>query len=202
MLERIMGTKSKIKILRKMIENEKREFTLEDLVKITKQSFGTVHPALHDLNRTRVVIVRKMGRSKLYSINTRHVLFKKIKELLRAEKNSFIKIAKKFTKEIIADKKNIIDNVKNMILFGSAARGEIFGEKSDIDILIIYIHEKVKENISRAAQQFIDKYDVEIVPMYLSVQESKNRVKKIDRFMYNVLREGIILYGDIKWLEK
>jgi len=89
------------------------------------------------------------------------------------------------------------------VLFGSVARGEA-SEKSDIDILIIYKKNEssVKENIGKEAQKFLDIYDAEIIPAYLSVKEAGKKRKRFDRFMMNALNEGKVLYGDIKWLGK
>jgi len=196
MLEKILSSKAKIRILREMIETN-REFTFEDITKAINMSFGTVHPILKDLVDSRILIVRKMGRSKLYKINERHLLYNKLKKMFKAEKEGFNKVAKKFARLLV--KKGI----KNIILFGSVARGEPT-EKSDIDLLVIYKGNEAlaKDNISKLSQEFLNKYDVEIVPTYLSVKEAKNRRRKFDRFIMNVLNEGKVLFGDVKWLEK
>ncbi len=197
MIENILGSRVKIKILRKLALFDKREFTFEELSKSLNLSFGAVHPALKGLSDARIVAARKMGKSKLYSINKKHLIFKEIKSLFNAETASFLKVAMKFAKT--ADKKWI----ENIVLFGSVARGEA-SEKSDIDILIIYKKNEssVRENIGKQAQKFLDVYDLETVPTYLSVKEALKRRKRFDRFMMNVLNEGKLLYGDIGWLEK
>ncbi len=197
MIENILGSKVKVKIIRKMLLSENREVNFEDLTRSLNLSFGTVHPALKEMTNTRIVTVRKIGKSKLYKINKTHVLFKELKMLFKAEVENFVKIAIKFAKKV--NKKNI----KNIILFGSVARAES-SIKSDIDILIIYkINEQdIKENVNREVQKFLDLYDVEIVPVYLSHKESIKRRNKFDRFLMNILNEGKVLYGDIRWLEK
>jgi predicted nucleotidyltransferase len=196
MLEKILSSKAKIRILREMIETN-REYTFEDITKTINMSFGTVHPILKDLADSRILIVRKMGRSKLYKINEKHLLYNKLKKMFKAEKEGFNIVAKKFARLLV--KKGI----KNIILFGSVARGEPT-EKSDIDLLVIYKGNEAlaKDNISKLSQEFLNKYDVEIVPTYLSVKEAKNRRRKFDRFIMNVLNEGKVLFGDVKWLEK
>ena len=78
-LEKIIGKKSHIKILRILIDNEKQEFCLEDIGKILDMSCGTLHPSLKELADTRIVTVRKVGRSIVYRINTHHILFKPVK---------------------------------------------------------------------------------------------------------------------------
>lgn len=196
MLDNILGSKVKIKIIRKLVSLENREFNFEELSKSLNLSFGAVHPALRELSDSRIVVVRKMGKSKLYSINKKHLIFNEIKNLFNVETASFLKVAIKFSKTV--DKKGI----KNILLFGSVARGEA-SEKSDIDILIIYKNKSFeKENIDAQTQKFLDMHDVEIIPTYLSMKEALKRRKKFDRFIMNVINEGKVLYGDIKWLEK
>jgi predicted nucleotidyltransferase len=194
-LEKIVGARSKVKILREMVAAEEREYCLEDLVKATGQSFGTVHPALKDLLDSRIVIVRKMGRSKLYKVNTRHVLFNRIKELLQEEEKGIMAIAEEFVDRLNKTR------IKNVVLFGSAARGD-FGERSDIDLLIIFSRKKPEDDVEKVLRELLDKYDVDIVPTYLSMGEVRNRLKGTDRFILNVVNEGKLLYGDDKWLEK
>ncbi len=196
MIEDILGSKVKIKIIRKLALSEDREFGFEELSKALSLSFGAVHPALKELSDCRIVAARKIGKSKLYSINKKHLVFHEIKGLFGAEAAAFLRVAVKFTKSV--DKKGI----KNILVFGSVARGDA-NDKSDIDILIIYKSKSfVKENVNMHIQKFLDKYDAEIVPAYLSMKEALKRRKRFDRFMMNVINEGKILYGDIRWLEK
>ncbi|MFQ5884053.1 MAG: nucleotidyltransferase domain-containing protein [Thermoplasmata archaeon] len=195
MLENIIGARSKVKILREMMQTDDREYCLEDLVKATDQSFGTVHPSLNSLVDSRMVLVRKIGKSKLYRVNRRHVLYEKVKELMLEERNRFITIAKEFSDGL---KKR---NIKNIVLFGSVARGD-FGEKSDIDILVIYSRREPEDEVFDRVDALLDKYDVAIVPVFLSVSEARNRLRKSDQFMLNALEEGKVLYGDARWLGK
>ncbi len=193
MLENILGSRSKMKLLREMVRNEEREYCLEDLVKATKQSFGTVHPALGSLVESRIIVVRKMGRSKLYRVNQRHVLYEKITDLIYAERDGYLDIAKEFSEGL--EKKHI----RNIILFGSVARGD-FTERSDIDVLVVYSRTKPEDAVLEIVGTLTDKYDVTIVPVYLSVTEVRDRMKRADPFILNVLEEGKVLYGDAKWL--
>ena len=196
MIENILGSKIKIKILRKLII-ENMEITFEEIGRTLSLSFGSVYPAINSLVMQRIIIFRRIGRSKLYSINKKHILFKELHSLFESEKEGFMNIAKSFAKSI--DKKNI----KNIVLFGSVAREE-FTEKSDIDLLVIYIknEEDVKSIVGYQIEKFLDLYDVEIVPVYISLNEFFKRRKGFDRFILNIINEGKILYGDNKWLEK
>lgn len=195
MLEKILGKKSKVKILRFLISNYEQEYCLDNLVKATGMSCGTIHPALGELVDTRVVIQRKVGRSTVYKINKSHIFFNKIKELIETEKNSFLDIAKEFTSNFSKD------YISAVILFGSVARGD-FNEKSDIDLLIVYNSEKAKKQIRNHIDKILDIYDILIIPIFLSSGEIEERIRRFDNFIITVINEGKLLYGEASWLKK
>jgi len=189
MLEKILSSKSKVKILRLLIKNSGREFCLDDIVKGTGSSSGTIFPGLRSLVSLRMILVRKIGKTKLYKINERSPMYPKLKELFKKEESMLLDIAKEFVSEL--DKKNI----KAIILFGSVARGDIT-EKSDIDILIVTINgQGIKKRVSKLTEMFMEKYDIEVMPIYMTQKELKDRRAKFDRFIINVIKEGNVLFG-------
>ena len=190
-----MGKKSKVKILRFLINNNEQEYCLDDISKSTGMSCGTIYPALSELLETRTLTQRKAGRSILYKINKNHILFKKIKELVETEKTSLLNIAKEFTSNI---PKN---NISAIILFGSVARQD-FTEKSDIDILIVYNANISKKQIAELVSNILKTYDVHIIPIFLTQNEIDKRIKKFDNFIIIIIDEGRLLYGEASWLKK
>lgn len=195
MLEKILGSKSKIKILRTLFGNLERDFSMEDIVNITGMSYGTVHPSIKDLADSRIIVTRKIGRSKIYNINQKHVIFTQLKGLLQTEASIFKDKAQEFSESI---KK---DGIENIILFGSVARGEVI-DAGDIDLLIIYTNPKIKPPIQELSGKFLEEYDIVISPIFLTKKEVKECLRKFDDFILRVLDEGIILYGDGVWLRK
>ena len=190
-----MGKKSKVKILRLLINNDDQEYCLDDIAKSTEMSCGTIYPALKELLETRIIIQRKTGRSILYKINKNHTLFNKIKELMDLEKNSLLNIAKEFASSISKE------YISTIILFGSVARGK-FTEKSDIDILVSYKDERAKKQVRDFADKMLDTYDVHIVPIFLTQKEIEDRIKKFDNFIITLINEGQVLFGGAPWLKK
>ena len=88
MLEKILGSKSKIRILRSIFKNPKRSYSMENIVKATGMSYGTVHPAMQELVESRIIVTQKIGRSIAYKINQNHVLFPKIMKIIANFKKS------------------------------------------------------------------------------------------------------------------
>jgi len=192
-LEKIIGKKSKIKILRLLLNNKEQEYCLDDIAKYTGTSCGTIYPSLKELLEARVITQRKVGRSLLYTINKNHILFPQIKELIHLEKKSLRMVAEQFVASL--DKKGIVA----IILFGSVARAE-FNEKSDIDILIVYCHKNVKEEVELLVDKFLEIYDVHVVPLFLTKLEVLERIKRFDNFLITLINEGQLLYGEAPWL--
>ena len=56
MIEKILGSKSKMELLRVFYRFPKREFCLGDLVKILKRSTGTIYPSLSGLVDSRLIL--------------------------------------------------------------------------------------------------------------------------------------------------
>ncbi len=196
MLEEAIASKTKIGILRTMLEME-REMRFEDIAKYSNLSYGTVYPALKDLVEFRVLKTKLYGKSKLYSLNKSIFFYPELKSLFEAEKQKPIKIAGGFAKSV--DKKGIV----NLILFGSLARGE-FKEKSDIDILVIYKggKETIDKKLYEEVQRVLESYDIFVSVTYIKQEEYKERLKGMDSFVAKVAEEGKVLYGDLKWLKK
>ncbi len=56
MFEDILGSRTKVRILRVLCASPKREFSTRELALAVGQSLGSVHPALGQLLGTRVVL--------------------------------------------------------------------------------------------------------------------------------------------------
>ena len=194
MLEQILGSRIKLKIIRFMLQKD-REFLFKDIAKSIKTSFGAVHPALSELVELRILLVKKIGRSKLYSINKSHFLFLDIRRLFDEEMKRPFKIAKEFAQKLNKT------GIKNIILFGSVARRE-FKQKSDIDILIIYSRKKIDNHADVLSDRILRKYDINVSVTYLSYKEVRSRIKRFDIFIFKILNEGMVLFGDDRWLKK
>jgi predicted nucleotidyltransferase len=194
-LEKIIGKKSKVNLLRFFMNNDNQGYCLDEIAKSTGLSCGTIYPSLTELLETRIILQRKVGRSILYTVNKNHILFHKIKELIDFEKKSLQIVAREFASSI--SKRNI----KAIVLFGSVARGE-FTEKSDIDVLIVYKNKNVKKEVEYLIDKLLDTYDVHIIPIFLTEKDIQDRIKIFDNFIINFINEGQLLYGDAIWLKK
>ncbi len=92
-------------------------------------------------------------------------------------------------------------NLKQVILYGSYARGEQDenGEISDIDIMILVdlTEEKIKELEKKVIDYSYDldlEYDILLSPIIENIENYNNRTKYMS-FYKNVKNEGVLLNG-------
>ena len=195
MLEYILGSRLKVRILRMMLKKPKRQYTLSEIAQSLGLSPGSVHFALKDLERYRVLYVRKFGRSKAFAINETHVLYPQLEKLFGKETYAYRDIARDFAAR--AD----MANVKNIILFGSVARGDTL-TPGDIDILVVHRKGFERKGFDDLANNIMEEREVIISLIYLDESEVKDKIKRFDSFILTVIDEGVVLYGDEKWLKK
>ncbi len=110
----------------------------------------------------------------------------------RPELKALLEEVKERTTTLIGDK------LKQIILFGSIARGE---EKQGSDIDIMLLIDESREEIEKYGEDILDimtdlslKYDVVLSILEVSVQDY-NKYKEFVPFYENVSYEGVEIYG-------
>ncbi|MFB0562180.1 MAG: nucleotidyltransferase domain-containing protein [Candidatus Lokiarchaeia archaeon] len=88
-------------------------------------------------------------------------------------------------------------NIESIIVYGSVARGEA-RKDSDIDVLIVGGDKDLRSRISKISYDVDYENDFEtfITSIYLTKDELKHRVRVGSPFIYEVLRDGVILYDN------
>ncbi|MEW6296055.1 MAG: nucleotidyltransferase domain-containing protein [Candidatus Diapherotrites archaeon] len=190
-LEDILGQKSKIKILRCMFKLM-IPMTGRQIAKLSNLNHRTCQLAIRDLELQGVVVVRNVGKSKLYQLNDKnYFVVNGLKNLFEEEQQLLEKVIGQ-----LIDKVNI--NVVSLILYGSVASGR---EKpdSDIDILAVTPDKKhqtlIKEIFDQIEADFVDTFGKVLSPYLLSVKEVKERFNKNDRLIQEVVNTGRVVYG-------
>ncbi len=119
-----------------------------------------------------------MGKTKLVKMH---------KVQNKAKRNSVDKISREFANNV---RKKLGNRVKEIILFGSRARGD-FTEGSDYDILIVVDkrERQILEMVLDESAEIMDKYEALIG--YIVCDEDEWEKKKKFPIGLNILKEGI-----------
>lgn len=193
MLEEILGSAAKVRILRVLYAGHRRERTIRDLARALDLSVGTVHPAVGQLAAARVILTRRVGRSVAVQANPTHVLSPALSTLFRAEAAAFVPVAEAFAESLPAK------GLSGVVLYGSVARGEA-GPRSDIDVLVVLDDLRSAPAVRKAAAAVLDRFDANVVPLVLTRGEVDRRLRAFDPLLLTIAGEGRRLRGRVPWL--
>jgi len=160
-------------------EGKEDSALLKDIVINTKHSRKGVYNSLRTMEKQKLIKQRKVGKSKLYSLNTANPAVKQFKVLKTIlELGRFTELAGS-----IADK---------IIIYGSASRGEEIST-SDIDIAVIApkeLHGEVSEKAAKVRTK--KKLSIRMFSSF-EFEELKSK----DPVYYSEIDRGIILWEGI-----
>jgi len=115
-----------------------------------------------------------------------------------------IKLSRKEKKAVEEFKEKLIDRFGDKIvlikIFGSKVKG-VSNKESDIDILVVYKgNGKIKDSLSDTEWKILKKYDYDIYlsALFYSLKEYKNDCKIQTPFIYNINKEGVVLWDTIR----
>ncbi len=177
---------AKIKILKAL---RGRELQLSEISRIAGLSLSSTHEALKSLEGFGIVSFRKVGKTRLYTINERNFHARSIMDFLRTE-NKFYDI---LLKEFIRKTKKL-PGIISINVFGSFARGKELVREIDV-LVLCRSREKVKEPIRELEADILRKYDIHVSATIMEVKDFLRLFKKSDRFVLNVMGEGKNIYG-------
>ena len=185
LIEDILGSRNKIKIVRFLIKHKNWEFNITELSKDLGINKGNISNLVKELGKNNILTINKKGKILLFKLADNHFV-KDILEPLFNKEDSFFELYTNKIKNICKKDKNII----SVILYGSVARDKAT-LKSDIDILIITNNEKI--SVKDKIRNISDKILINVDSMKL--MEFKKAYYEKDLLIKNILTNHKVLYG-------
>lgn len=197
-----------ISILRTMYSSPEKWYYTRELAKRAEVSPWVVSKEFSKLVKEGMVQQRTEGREKFYRLNLADPKARKICELFETEERErFYKqnrklawILEDFTKRV----SDFIPAVQSIVLFGSAARGQIT-PRSDIDVLVLVPNseeeqfKKLMNTIDQLASQVSGRHPAKLVPVVMMTENFEQGLRVKKRFATDVLKEGITLFGEERY---
>jgi len=198
-LDKILGSKTKVNALSVLVTQPERRIVENELAKEAGASVSEINRQLKDLVDAGLVIMERVGKSKVYQMNQQNFLFEPLKNVFKSLEQIYREIANKITKLITRKHK-----VETVLLFGSLTsktiRSDFVKEPSDVDIMIIVknkdqIDTVKKEMLNYVNSEIFPVYGVNVYPIVLSVKEYLSGLTQ-DTFIMDVHSRGEVLYGE------
>jgi len=140
---------------------------------------------LKKLEKRDIVRPKRIGKAIIYSLNLENPITNKgIEMALVIEAQNFRRWVEEF--------KELEDHVRFVILFGSITRNE--KEASDIDILIV-INKGKYENVNKIIEKKQSILPKRIHSLIQIPKDFKHDINKKNKAVVEILKTGIILYG-------
>jgi DNA polymerase sigma len=145
MYENFLGNKTAWKILRVLSEAPVKGVSISEIKNITKAGNFALSQALEQLEKYNILLSKKVGKKKVYWINTASEISKILLQLFEFERIKFknLQPSKIIFLAKVVDKVSKINPIK-VILFGSHAKGTAT-EESDFDVCVIVKERNLKE---------------------------------------------------------
>jgi len=193
MIESILDTKVKVKIA-KLFAERNDSLQVSDVARILKVSKSRSSECLKQLEEKGFLESKTIGRSLVYKLASNNFA-QTISKALTEEKKILVQIEKEFVKE--TKKLKPI----SLAMFGSSLKGLKFG--SDVDFILIYKDKIEKEKIYEICAKLTEKFGFPISILTMKLSELKEKTKKGEEFVLNVLATHKLLYGkpleDLIW---
>jgi len=186
MLETLLGSKLRAKVLGWLFSHPDERYFVRQLTSLVKEDSTNVSRELIRLEKTGILISTTEGKQKYYQANQESPLFNELHGLI-------VKTAgvADVLRSALALKQ---EQIKLAFIFGSIASGNE-RRRSDIDVMVVgkISFEEAVSLLSPAEE----KLSREVNPVVYPVAEFKNKVKEDHHFVKTVLEdEKIFLIGD------
>lgn len=185
-LEKLFGSKTRIKIFRLLLNNLEEEYLLKEVAEKLKVNILDARREIKNLEQIKFLISRKKSGKTYYCANSDFVFYDELKRLIfKANPSSFEKIRTRVAK-------------LGQVRFVLISRSLINSDKGRVDIMIVGEH--INKN---KLKKFLSDIEAEVGRainyVYMSTDEFKYRQGMFDKFVVDILEgPGKILIDKLK----
>jgi len=184
-LERLLGSRTRARLLTIFVTQPGQEFYAQRLTAMTGLADSSVRYELRRLERLGVLVARTEGRERYYRIDDRHPLFPELKQMVY--KTSGLG---EILRGALADS----SGVEVAFIYGSVAKGEE-RPTSDLDLFILGTPDR--EKLAAALEDAERRLGREINLVTMAVEEWRARTAAGEGYVEELFRSPkILLIGD------
>ena len=180
----------KLEIIGLYDNNYLNQFHIRQMAGLIGKSHVGLLPHLKELEKSRILIPKEVGKSKVYSLNLNN---NQAREFLSfsEKKKSLELLNKEFFIKKIYEEFITLDLNGCLILFGSYA-SKTHSEKSDIDLLYLG---RLKESEKKKIKDLGKTYNKEIHLVSMELSQFRDQLSKKGALAKEIVHNHIILYN-------
>jgi len=172
LVEMLLGSKVKVKVLRTLERYREKEFTIRELAKFLGVSHTGIKKVVDELEKTNVLRVRTVGRSYAFRLNMNSYAAKIVGKTFEMESGALSELG-----DVIREKLKS-RFVTSAALYGSVVEGKETS-RSDIDLLIITNQrEKVEEIVAELQNDVSERFGNSISAYYIGEEDLRRKRKE------------------------
>lgn len=197
-----------ILILKTMTKDLTKWYYTRELAKLSKASLGTVSSEFRNLAKKGLVEQKAEGQEKYYRLNLANPRTRKLCELFETDKREgFYKENRRLAwvlEDFVKRVSDFAPEIQSIVLFGSVARGEAT-IRSDIDVLVLTPNleeeqfRRLMNSVERLASEVSARHPVKLAPVVVMIKDFEESIKDEKRFAIDVLKDGIVLFGEERY---
>ena len=181
MLEALISSKVRVKLLTLFLLNPESEFYVREIVRMTGENINGVRRELANLESFGLLIGRRRGNQHYFTVNRDFFLYTDLQQLVLKTEG---------VARVIRENLSSLQNIECMFIYGSFARGTA-GGRSDIDLFIVGdVNEEVLIPLVHTGERAINR---EINYTLMRGSEFAQRRETGDPFVKNVMGERKIM---------
>ena len=184
MLERLLTSKARVKLLSLFLMNPERGFHMREVARLTELNINAVRRELANLEAIGLLTSKPVVNTKVYSVDQKMPILQELTSIILKTEG-----VTRMLKENLAE----IGVIETSFIYGSFAKNEArLGSDIDLFMIGMFDEQRLIELIHRA-ERLISR---EINYVAFTPEEFEERKRKNDPFVTNVLREPkIVLIG-------
>ena len=177
MLDAIISSRTRIKLLALFLLNPGREYYIREIVRMTGENMNAVRRELANLESFGLIAGTRKGNQQYYAVNTDFFLYEDLQKIVLKTEG-----VARIIREQLGDQPEI----RCIFIYGSFAKGTA-GAKSDIDLFIVGdIDENRLIPLVHESERALGR---EINYTLMRSVEMEQRKREGDPFVKNVLQE-------------
>jgi len=185
-LERLIPSKTRVKLLTLFLLNPEREIYLREAQRMTGENLNAVRRELTNLEEIGLLTSTRRGNARYYVVNRDFPIYNELTAIILKTEG-----VAKVVREHLAG----VGGVDTVFIFGSFASGKA-GAASDIDLFVVgHVDEDLLMAAVREAEATLGR---EINYVLFPREEMDQRIAEGDPFVVNVLNEPRVMLIDKK----